>query len=167
MRPVALPLLLLLLAAGAIAASPRPAVVGYLPEWRFNAFSYNSTCQHLTHLIFFSVEPLPNGSLTGLDRLPGAEALASAYAGRRLFGTKLLLSLGGNGRSSGFSAAARDKATRKRLVAAGACVPKEQVLAPCGALTRVSQLWRFWHACSWMAWTTTGSTLASPLEAVI
>ena len=120
MRPAVLALLLLL--AAAVAASPRPAVVGYLPEWRHNSVCFPHLCRHLTHLIFFSVEPTPDGSLTGLGRLPGAEALASAYAGREAFGTKLLLCLGGNGRSSGFSAAAREKVSRKRLVAEGACV---------------------------------------------
>ena len=120
MRPAALALLTLL--AAAVSASLRPAVVGYLPEWRYNAASFTHLCRHLTHLVFFSVEPQPDGSLNGLDRLPGPEVLASAYAGRQAFGTKLLLCLGGNGRSSGFSVAARDTDTRKRLVSEGACV---------------------------------------------
>ena len=108
---------LLLLASAPALAAHSPAVVGYLPEWRYGAACFPHLCKHLTHLVFFSIEPLPDGSLTGLERLPGGEALAAAHASRDAFGTKLLLCIGGNGRSSGFSAAARGEQSRARLVA--------------------------------------------------
>jgi len=112
----------LLLLAAAAAPQRQPAnatfsVVGYLPEWRYSGANFDTLFKHLSHLLFFSVEPLPDGRLTGLDRLPDAETLAAAHAARATHGTKLLLCLGGNGRSAGFGPAARRPDTRKRLVA--------------------------------------------------
>ena len=120
-RCVLLLALLLALAVpspAALPAPPRPfAVVGYLPEWRYSGASFDSLFEHLSHLIFFSVEPAGDGSITGLDRLPSAEVLAAAQEARRTHGTRLLLCLGGNGRSNGFSYASRDPAARARLAA--------------------------------------------------
>ena len=120
-RCVLLLALLLALAVpspAALPAPPRPfAVVGYLPEWRYSGASFDSLFEHLSHLIFFSVEPAGDGTLTGLDRLPGVEVLAAAQEARRGHGTRLLLCLGGNGRSNGFSYASRDPAARARLAA--------------------------------------------------
>jgi GH18 family chitinase len=87
-----------------------------LPEWRYGSFNFEETFKTLSHLLFFSVEPTSDGALTGLDRLPSAEALAAAHAARAAHGTKLLLCVGGNGRSSGFGPAARRRTARKRLV---------------------------------------------------
>ena len=97
--------------------TPPPfAVAGYLPEWRYQGASFDAMFRHLTHLIFFSIEPLTDGSLSGLDRLPGDDVLAAARAAAAAHGTKLLICLGGNGRSGGFSAASRNRASRARLV---------------------------------------------------
>ena len=36
-------------------------VVGYMPEWRHEGADFDRLCQHLTHLIFFSLEMSPRG----------------------------------------------------------------------------------------------------------
>ena len=38
-------------------------VVGYMPEWRHEGADFDRLCQHLTHLIFFSLEITPKGKL--------------------------------------------------------------------------------------------------------
>ena len=92
------------------------SVAGYLPEWRYGGANFDQMFRHLSHLIFFSIEPTPDGALTGLDRLPWKEVLEDAIAAARVHGTKLMICLGGNGRSSGFAAATRSLRTRSRLV---------------------------------------------------
>jgi len=93
------------------------ATIGYLPEWRYSGANFNTLAAHLSHLIFFSAEPLPSGELSGLDRLPSPAVLAEARAAAAATGTKLMVCFGGNGRSSGFSAVARAKPRRARFVA--------------------------------------------------
>lgn len=112
-----------LAAAAATAAPPPPAsfsVFGYLPEWRYSGANFDALFAHLSHLAFFSAEPHPDGSgrLSGLDRLPPATALADAHAAAARHGTRLLLCLGGNGRSAGFGPTARRKTPRARLAKA-------------------------------------------------
>ena len=36
-------------------------IVGYMPEWRHEGADFDRLCQHLTHLIFFSLEMSPKG----------------------------------------------------------------------------------------------------------
>lgn len=93
------------------------ATIGYLPEWRYSGANFNTLSAHLSHLIFFSAEPLPSGELSGLDRLPSPAVLAEARAAASATGTKLLVCFGGNGRSSGFSSVVRAKPRRARFVA--------------------------------------------------
>ena len=93
------------------------ATIGYLPEWRYNGANFQTLSAHLTHLIFFSAEPLPTGELTGLDRFPSLAILAEARSAAAATGTQLMLCFGGNGRSSGFSAMVRSKPRRQRFVA--------------------------------------------------
>ena len=38
-------------------------VVGYMPEWRHEGADFDRLCQHLTHLIFFSLEMTPKGEV--------------------------------------------------------------------------------------------------------
>jgi GH18 family chitinase len=104
------------LASSACAAASAFAVVGYLPEWRYGGANFELLFETLTHLAFFSAEPSASGALLGLDRLPDAETLAAAKAAAARAGTKLLLCLGGNGRSAGFAAATSTPAARQRLV---------------------------------------------------
>ena len=49
--------------------------VGYMPEWRYEGADFDRLCQHLTHLILFSVEMTPKGDIIALDRLPRPELL--------------------------------------------------------------------------------------------
>lgn len=116
---VLLPLLLAATFAVAQASASRAsgstevAVAAYLPEWRFEGADFDTMCRLSTHLIFFSVEPTPEGGITGLDRLPGDHVLADAKAARDRHGCKLLLCFGGNGRSSGFSPMVRNVPSRR------------------------------------------------------
>ena len=102
------------------------AVLGYLPEWRYHAANYVTLSHHLTHLIFFSAEPLPSGELTGLDRLPSAAVLAEARAAAAATGTQLLFCFGGNGRSGGFSEVVRSPQKTARFAAAAAALVKQR-----------------------------------------
>ena len=90
--------------------------VGYMPEWRHEGADFDRLCQHLTHLIFFSVEMTPKGDIIALDRLPRPELLSEAREAASRHGTKLLLCLGGNGRSGGFSVMVRNSKNRKRFL---------------------------------------------------
>ena len=49
------------------------AVVAYLPEWRYNGVDYDAICEHLTHLIFFSIEVDKQGSFAAMDRYPAVD----------------------------------------------------------------------------------------------
>ena len=93
------------------------AVVGYLPEWRYEGANYDVIAAHVTHLLFFSLEVLPNGGIGAIDRLPRADVLAAAHAAADRHGTELLICFGGNARSAGFSPMVRNEAARRRFVA--------------------------------------------------
>eukprot|EP00747_Dinoflagellata_sp_TGD_P029279 gnl/TRDRNA2_/TRDRNA2_133819_c0_seq1.p1 gnl/TRDRNA2_/TRDRNA2_133819_c0~~gnl/TRDRNA2_/TRDRNA2_133819_c0_seq1.p1 ORF type:complete len:235 (+),score=36.44 gnl/TRDRNA2_/TRDRNA2_133819_c0_seq1:88-792(+) len=82
---------------------PPLAVVGYLPEYRHSGMDWEAVAKATTHLIFFSLEVGANGQLDQVDRLPGSRALAQAKTARDQYGTKLLVCVGGAGRSSGLS----------------------------------------------------------------
>ena len=101
------------------------ATIGYLPEWRYSGANFKTLSSHLTHLIFFSAEPLPTGELSGLDRLPSAPILAEARAAAAATRTQLLICFGGNGRSAGFSAMVRSKPSRQRFVARAVALVRE------------------------------------------
>ena len=93
-------------------------VAGYLPEWRYEGANWVDICATVTHLIFFSLEVTPDGQLGALDRLPRKELLQEARDAADASGTKLLMCVGGNGRSAGFSSTVRSASWRKRFVAA-------------------------------------------------
>lgn len=94
------------------ATSRKFAMVGYMPEWRHEGADFDRLSRHLTHLILFSAEVTPKGEIAGLDRLPRPELLAEARKAATRHGTKLLLCLGGNGRSGGFSVMVRNRKNR-------------------------------------------------------
>ena len=105
--PVALllaPLALLLAPVGCSVATHASdmMVAGYLPEWRYEGANWVDICATVTHLIFFSLEVTPDGKLGALDRLPRKELLQEARDAADASGTKLLMCVGGNGRSAGF-----------------------------------------------------------------
>lgn len=93
-------------------------VVGYLPEYRVGAVDWNATCAGVTHVLFFSVEPTSDGALGALDRFPDAETLRRARDACDAYGTKLMVSVGGAGRSRHFAAATASDATRRKLARA-------------------------------------------------
>ncbi len=71
------PLLCLLLLAGwGQRVDARLAVVSYLPEWRYEGAHWDTLLAHSSHLLFFSLEPLPSGAIGATDRLPSAPILA-------------------------------------------------------------------------------------------
>ncbi len=104
------------LAANALAAK-QPGepfrIAGYLPEYRVDAMS-PSQVAGLTDLIVFSVVPKQDGSLDAKawpkQRLAKAQALASKAKAR------LLLAVGGWGRSAGFPGMAGNTQSRQRFV---------------------------------------------------
>ena len=92
------------------------AVAAYLPEWRYEGANWDTIAEHVTHLILFSLEIAPDGSLAALDRIPRPELLKQARAAATRHGTQLLICFGGNGRSAGFSPMVRDAHARTRFV---------------------------------------------------
>jgi GH18 family chitinase len=95
------------------------SVVAYLPEWRYAGANFDAMAEAgVTHLIFFSVEPAADGGVAGADREPPADVLAAAQAARAAHGMRLLLCVGGNGRSAHFSRVARAPARRRAFARA-------------------------------------------------
>jgi len=92
------------------------STVGYMPEWRHEGADFDRLCQHLTHLLFFSLEMTPKGDIIAMDRLPRPELMSEAREAATRHKTKLLLCLGGNGRSGGFSVMVRNDKNRKRFL---------------------------------------------------
>lgn len=110
---------LLLVIIGASHASSRPtpfAVVAYLPEWRYEGCNFDWLASRTSHVILFSLEPMANGSIAALDRLPRRALLDEAREAASRHDTQLMVCFGGNGRSSGFSRMTRDPASRARFV---------------------------------------------------
>ena len=103
---------------GAVHDASSFMVAAYLPEWRYEGANWATICATVTHLILFSIEVAPSGALAALDRLPRAELMREARAAATASGTKLLLCIGGNGRSAGFSPMVASEAKRTRFIAA-------------------------------------------------
>lgn len=91
-------------------------VAAYLPEWRYEGANWVDISSVVTQLILFSLEVQPSGRLQAFDRLPRKELMAEARAATRAAGTKLLICIGGNGRSAGFTHAVAGKERRARFV---------------------------------------------------
>lgn len=77
-----------------------PVVAGYLPEWRYlnwppeeQAYRWQALCEHLTHVIVFSIEVAGNGEITAADRLPSTEATARANAASQVSSAVDLIAL--------------------------------------------------------------------------
>jgi chitinase len=86
-------------------------VIGYLPEYRQLEPGWGNC---LTDLIFFSLEPFPDGQLDTHRLKP--EVLTALLALKERYGTRLHLSLGGFGRSENFAPMATDAKTRQAFV---------------------------------------------------
>jgi len=94
-------------------------VAAYLPEWRYEGANFVSICQTVTQLILFSLEVEPTGQLSIpslTDRLPRTELMIDARMATRDAGAQLLVCIGGNGRSGGFSQAVSTSTRRQRFV---------------------------------------------------
>jgi len=89
-------------------------VAAYLPEWRYDSANYERICRVVTHLIFFSIEALDDGRLGALDRLPRKSLRDEA----RPHCHKMLLCVGGNGRSAGFTLAVATRKARRTFITA-------------------------------------------------
>jgi len=92
------------------------SVFAYLPEWRYEGANFEILTKYVTHLIFFSLEVNPDGTIGAQDRLPDDYILKPTREMANKQGTKLLLCFGGNGRSAGFSQMVSSKATRARFL---------------------------------------------------
>lgn len=93
------------------------AVVGYLPEWRYEGYNFDYAFRNgLTHLVFFSMEPSPEAGLWGSDRFPNNIVLLDARAAAKKHNGKVMICFGGNGRSTHFPRVTRDATLRQRFV---------------------------------------------------
>jgi GH18 family chitinase len=89
-------------------------ITAYLPEYRANSFDAEAAAA-LTDLILFSVEPDAGGSIdmSRLRRMPWEKL----YALKKDHGVRLILCVGGWGRSSNFAAVAKSDVIRPAFVA--------------------------------------------------
>eukprot|EP00928_Gymnodinium_smaydae_P018090 TRINITY_DN16881_c0_g5_i1.p2 TRINITY_DN16881_c0_g5~~TRINITY_DN16881_c0_g5_i1.p2 ORF type:complete len:498 (-),score=139.78 TRINITY_DN16881_c0_g5_i1:84-1472(-) len=109
---------LLLAAAGADGF----AIVGYAPDYRFGVLDWPSVVKRTTHLVLFSVEPTGEGEFKGSEQfariMQAGSPLHSALEAAAAHGQnvpKVLLSVGGAGRSSNFEQLAKEQKSRKRM----------------------------------------------------
>jgi len=133
-NPQAMPwrVLFLAVAATLTRSATAFAVVGYVPEYRFRAFDWESAVRAVTHLVLFSVEPTADGGLNGLEQVRSAlkpgSGLVAAIANAEDHGETpphVLVTIGGAGRSAHFSKVAANKKARKRVTKALADLVKE------------------------------------------
>jgi len=88
-------------------------IIAYVPDYRVATIPL-SVGASVTDLIFFSIEPKPTGALN--TRRLGARSLRKLHEIRRRYKNRLLVAVGGWGRSSGFAAVATRKQPRQRFV---------------------------------------------------
>jgi len=111
------------------AKTPRDfSVVAYLPEWRYEGANWDTIFGTVTHLILFSIEVSPRGELGALDRIPRPELLNEAKEARTKHQKKLLLCVGGNGRSAGFGPMVTSPSTRATFISRLVSICKEKGL---------------------------------------
>jgi hypothetical protein len=91
-------------------------VSAYLPEWRYSGVDWSLVSQGVSHLILFSVEILPSGSIGALDRIPSPQNLQEARSAALKNGCRLMLCVGGNGRSAGYPIMVASKKLRARFL---------------------------------------------------
>lgn len=94
-------------------SSPRPPAPAH--TLRLTSACILITAEHLTDIILFSVEISPGGDIVGLDRVQQGlvSAVQQKAAHRNL---RVLLSIGGGGRSDGFIFVSKRSADRKSFV---------------------------------------------------
>lgn len=86
-------------------------IIGYLPEYRTLEPAWGNC---LTDIIFFSLQPLPDGKLDTSRLKP--DVLKSLLDVKERHGTRIHISLGGYERSDNFAAMATDAKTRRAFV---------------------------------------------------
>lgn len=94
------------------------AIIGYVPDYRFNGIDWDKVVSQTTHLVLFSAEPRVDG-LRNRDVIRSVlrpnSALSAALQKAGSGAPKLLVSVGGAGRSQEFPDVIGNKKTRKRL----------------------------------------------------
>jgi hypothetical protein len=117
-----LAVLLVICSCTVTASGSNFVVAGYLPEYRLGSVDdwkpgerLDRVAERLTDLILFSVQPTAKG---GLDKgaIP-ADHLAAAVAAKRRHGTRVLVSVGGAGRSGSFPQVTSTKSSRAKFLA--------------------------------------------------
>lgn len=102
-----------LMAAAVALGQAEPVVAGYLPAWKFSQIR-EAAYRRSTDLIYFSIEPTKEGGLNLEDmEVSHLEELKKKKAEH---GFRLLLCVGGWGRSEHFAAVSADAGLRKRFV---------------------------------------------------
>eukprot|EP00802_Teleaulax_amphioxeia_P015782 Tamp_15881.p1 GENE.Tamp_15881~~Tamp_15881.p1 ORF type:complete len:329 (-),score=46.50 Tamp_15881:198-1184(-) len=92
-----------------------PVVAAYVPDYRMAGIDWPGIAKHLTDIILFSVEISPAGDVIGLDRVQqGLGAAVAEKASNR--DLRVLLCIGGAGRSEGFIFVSKKSAERKSFV---------------------------------------------------
>ena len=76
------------------------SIVAYVPEYRFGGLNFDFVGERTTDLILFSAEPTKSG---GLHFFFAPDDLKRAQAIRESHGVRLLLCVGGGGRSGNFA----------------------------------------------------------------
>ena len=106
-------LALSLLGVSVRGAEPPIAVVGYLPEYRIDRIKPDQLSA-LTDLIYFSIEPAKNGRLT--EPLISDKVLEKLNQLRTSSSCRVLVSVGGWGKSKNFPALAAEATARKTFI---------------------------------------------------
>jgi chitinase len=88
---------------------PTFAIVAYLPDYILASFDASRT-RYLTDLIYFSIEPKPDGTLD--TRRAGPDVLTKLKEIRKQYKGRILIALGGWERSAGFAPVAKDPQLR-------------------------------------------------------
>eukprot|EP00298_Acanthocystis_sp_HF-20_P005109 c15377_g1_i2.p1 GENE.c15377_g1_i2~~c15377_g1_i2.p1 ORF type:complete len:166 (+),score=42.51 c15377_g1_i2:24-521(+) len=88
-------------------------IVGYLPEYRFY-IDVEKASEYLTDLILFSVAPTHDGDLDTSFLQPNMfERVQKIKSTHKI---RVLICIGGAGRSNGFESATKDRQKRQKLI---------------------------------------------------
>ena len=96
-----------------IAAHANFVVAGYLPEYSIDSVDPDAG-RYVTDVLLFSIEPEASGALSASRVTP--EHIARLQAMKAAHGTRLLICLGGWGRSAGFGPMATDVVARRLFI---------------------------------------------------
>jgi chitinase len=100
---------------GLVAHGAGLVAAAYLPDYRLNGAEWGGLAAHLTDVILFSVEIGPRGDIEGLNRVREGLEAARRQKGRTPH-LRVLLCIGGAGRSRGFPFVAFRSDDRKKFV---------------------------------------------------